>query len=114
MKRLLATLGLPPLPTVEALGEGESCQEELPQLLALDRFQVRLSDGPEEERVLWLRFASCGDEDAPRLGADEYLEGGQRSPGDGGAWLAGQRRRVEMPPAASGHAGAADVEGKPG
>jgi hypothetical protein len=61
MKRLLATLGLPPLPTVEALGE-ESCHEELPRLLSLERFQVRLSDAPEEERVLWLRFASCGDE----------------------------------------------------
>ncbi len=61
MKRLLATLGLPPLPTVEALGE-ESCREELPRLLSLERFQVRLSDAPEEERVLWLRFASCGDE----------------------------------------------------
>jgi hypothetical protein len=33
-------------------------------LLSLDRFQVRLSEGPEEERVLWLRFASCGDEDS--------------------------------------------------
>ncbi|HEX8819310.1 MAG TPA: hypothetical protein VF794_05255 [Archangium sp.] len=62
MKRLLATLGLPPLPTVEALGEEESCQEELPRLLSLERFQVRLSDAPEEERVLWLSFASCGDE----------------------------------------------------
>jgi hypothetical protein len=26
MKRLLATVGLPPLPTVEALGEEASCQ----------------------------------------------------------------------------------------
>ncbi len=32
----------------------------MPRLLALDRFQARLSGGPVEERVLWLRFASWG------------------------------------------------------
>ncbi len=91
MKRLLASVGLPPLPTVEALGEADYCQEELPRLVALDRFQVRLSEGPEEERVLWLRFASCGDE-GPAGSAPDVVRGVVLRPLGPGRWC-----RIDAP-----------------